>query len=244
MRRVTGWWAWACRTSTIPRSVPCRRSCSKWRAAPEAVVRRRYTGRPPVDGRPMTFPFRAVLFDLDGTLIDSAVGIAEAVNRTLLALGHAAQDESTVRSWIGDGARLLLRRALDHAGATLPDGDGFEAAYALLMRHYGDSLPRQAVAYPGAAQALRDLRADGVRVALCTNRPARFIAPLLQALGWEDCFEAVVGGDTLPERKPDARPLLHIAESFGLGAAQCLMVGDSRTDADAAAAAAMPLALV
>ena len=114
----------------------------------------------------MRFPFRAVLFDLDGTLIDSAVGIAEAVNRTLLALGHAAQDESTVRSWIGDGARLLLRRALDHAGATLPDGDGFEAAYALLMRHYGESLPQQAVAYPGAAQALRDLKAAGARVAL------------------------------------------------------------------------------
>lgn len=192
----------------------------------------------------MRFPFRAVLFDLDGTLIDSAVGIAEAVNRTLLALGHAAQDESTVRSWIGDGARLLLRRALDHAGATLPDGDGFEAAYALLMRHYGQSLPQQAVAYPGAAQALRDLRAASVRVALCTNKPARFIAPLLQALDWEDCFEAIVGGDTLPERKPDPRPLLHIAEGFGLGAAQCLMVGDSRTDADAAVAAAMPLALV
>ena len=193
---------------------------------------------------PMTFPFRAVLFDLDGTLIDSAVGIAEAVNRTLLDLGHAAQDEATVRGWIGDGARLLLRRALDHAGATLPDGEGFEAAYALLMRHYGDSLPRQAVAYPGVDEALRALRDRGVRVALCTNKPARFIDPLLQALDWLQRFEAIVGGDTLPERKPDARPLLHIAEGFGLAPGDCLMVGDSRTDADAARAARMPLALV
>lgn len=192
----------------------------------------------------MTFPFRAVLFDLDGTLIDSAVGIAEAVNRTLLDLGHAAQDEATVRGWIGDGARLLLRRALDHAGATLPDGEGFEAAYALLMRHYGDSLPRQAVAYPGVDEALRALRDRGVRVALCTNKPARFIDPLLQALGWRQRFEGIVGGDTLLERKPDARPLLHIAEDFGLAPDQCLMVGDSRTDADAARAARMPLALV
>ena len=192
----------------------------------------------------MSFPFRAVLFDLDGTLIDSAVGIAEAVNRTLLDLGHAAQEESTVRSWIGDGARLLLRRALDHVGATLPDGEGFEAAYALLMRHYGDSLPRQAVAYPGADETLMTLRERGVRVALCTNKPARFIDPLLRALDWQDRFEAIVGGDTLPERKPDARPLLHIAEGFGLASDQCLMVGDSRTDADAANAAHMPLALV
>ncbi len=192
----------------------------------------------------MTFPFRAALFDLDGTLIDSAGGIAEAVNRTLLALGHAAQDEATVRGWIGDGARLLLCRALDHAGVSLPAGEGFEAAYALLMRHYGESLPRQAVAYPGAAEAMRALQADGVRVALCTNKPARFIAPLLDALDWHGCFEAIVGGDTLPERKPDARPLLHIAEGFDLVPGHCLMVGDSRTDAEAARAAAMPLALV
>ncbi|MGJ4728273.1 phosphoglycolate phosphatase [Luteimonas sp. SDU101] len=192
----------------------------------------------------MTFPFHAVLFDLDGTLIDSAGGIAEAVNRTLADLGHATQDEATVRGWIGDGARLLLRRALEHAGAAVPEGNAFERAYALLMRHYGDSLPRQAVAYPGAAEAMRGLRARGVRIALCTNKPERFIAPLLEALGWQDSFEAIVGGDSLPERKPQARPLLHIAEGFGLDARACLMVGDSRTDADAAAAAAMPLALV
>ena len=192
----------------------------------------------------MTFPYRAALFDLDGTLIDSAGGIAEAVNRTLLDLGHSAEEEAAVRAWIGDGARLLLRRALDHAGAVLPDGDGFEAAYALLMRHYGDSLPRQAVAYPGVAQALEALHGRGVRIALCTNKPARFIDPLLEALGWEARFETIVGGDTLPERKPDARPLLHIAEGFGLAAEQCLMVGDSHTDAEAARAAGMPLALV
>ncbi len=191
----------------------------------------------------MSFPFRAVLFDLDGTLIDSAVGIAEAVNNTLRDLGHETQPEATVRTWIGDGARLLLQRALAHAGAPR-DGEAFEAAYALLMRHYGDSLPRQAVAYPGAGEVLAALRARQVRVALCTNKPARFIAPLLQALGWQDRFEAIVGGDTLPERKPDARPLLHIAEGFGLAPGECLMVGDSRTDAEAAQAAAMPLAMV
>lgn len=192
----------------------------------------------------MSFPFRGALFDLDGTLIDSAVGIAEAVNHTLLDLGHAAQPEATVRSWIGDGARLLLRRALDHAGALPREGAAFEEAYALLMHHYGQSLPRQAVPYPGAGEVLDALRDRQVRVALCTNKPARFIEPLLRALGWQERFEAIVGGDTLPERKPDARPLLHIAEGFGLAPAQCLMVGDSRTDAEAAQAAAMPLAMV
>src|SRR5690606_35825345 len=103
---------------------------------------------------------------------------------------------------------------------------------------------RQAVAYDGAADCLRQLRARGLPVSLCTNKPERFIAPLLEALGWQSAFDAIVGGDTLPERKPDARPLLHIAEGFGLPAAECLMVGASRTDAEAAHAAGMPLALV
>ena len=108
------------------------------------------------------------------------------------------------------------------------------------MRHYGASLPLQAVAYPGADEALRGLRARGVRIALCTNKPERFIAPLLEALQWQTLFDAIVGGDTLAERKPSPAPLLYIAERFGVPAGQALMVGDSQTDADAAQAAGMP----
>lgn len=192
----------------------------------------------------MPFPFRAVLFDLDGTLIDSAAGIAEAVNNTLQDFGHAREDEATVRTWIGDGARLLLQRALAHAGAGLPEGEVFESAYARLMRHYADSLPLQARAYPGAGEGMRGLRDAGVRVALCTNKPERFIVPLLEALGWKGMFDAIVGGDSLAEHKPHPEPLLHIARGFGVEVRECLMVGDSRTDAEAANAAGMPLALV
>ena len=192
----------------------------------------------------MPVPARAVLFDLDGTLIDSASGIAEAVNRTLLELGQRREDPAVVRGWIGDGARLLLHRALAHAGADLPDGPAFDAAFAVLMRHYGESLPQQALAYPGAGEALHGLRARGVPVALCTNKPGRFIGPLLDALAWSSLFDAIVGGDTLPERKPSPVPLLHIADGFGVAPGDALMVGDSRTDADAAQAAGMPLLLV
>ncbi len=187
---------------------------------------------------------RAVLFDLDGTLIDSAVGIAEALNRTLAELGCAREPEALIRGWIGDGARELLTYALDHAKKPAADADAFDAAYARLMRHYADSLPLQAVAYPGASEVLNALRDGDIRTALCTNKPERFIAPLLEALGWEDAFDAVVGGDTLPQRKPDPAPLLHCAALLGVAPAQCLMVGDSRTDADAAHAARMPLVLV
>lgn len=192
----------------------------------------------------MSYPYRAVLFDLDGTLIDSAAGIAEAVNRTLAELGLAREPEALIRDWIGDGANVLLQRALAHAGADVPQGPAFERVYARLMHHYRDSLPLQAVAYPGAEQTLRALRAQDVKVALCTNKPERFIAPLLHALQWQDLFDAIVGGDTLTERKPDALPLRTIAEGFDLQMEQCLMVGDSATDAGAAQAAGMPLVMV
>ena len=187
----------------------------------------------------------AVLFDLDGTLVDSAGGIAWALDRTLEDLGHAAVGEALARTWIGEGARTLLRRALAHAGSPLPrDAPGFAQAFERLMHHYDASLPRQARAYPGAEQALRGLRARGIRVALCTNKPERFIGPLLETLSWRGLFDAVVGGDTLPEAKPSPQPLRHLAEGFALRPADCVMVGDSRTDADAARAAGMLLVLV
>jgi phosphoglycolate phosphatase len=192
----------------------------------------------------MTAGPRAMLFDLDGTLVDSAHGIAWAVNQTLGELGHPSADDALVRTWIGEGARFLLHRALRHAGADLPDGDAFDRVFALLMRHYAASLPRQARAYPGVDDALRGLRARGVAVALCTNKPERFIDPLLDALGWRALFDGIVGGDTLPECKPSALPLLHLARAFDAPVEACVMVGDSHTDAAAARAAGMPLVLV
>jgi phosphoglycolate phosphatase len=189
------------------------------------------------------FP-RAALFDLDGTLIDSAHGIAGAVNETLAELGHARAEHAVVLEWIGEGARILLHRALRHAGDDVPDGPAFDDRFALLMRHYADSLPQQARAYAGAAEALRGLRARGVKVALCTNKPERFIAPLFDTLDWHPLFDGIVGGDTLPQCKPQALPLRHLADTFDVAVGDCLMVGDSRTDADAARAAGMPLVLV
>ena len=185
-----------------------------------------------------------MLFDLDGTLIDSASGIAEAVNCTLDELGHPRQHESVVLGWVGEGARILLHRALRHAGAGLPDGEEFDSRFALLMRHYAASLPLQARAYPGVEDALRGLRAQGRKLALCTNKPERFIAPLLDALDWHGWFDGIVGGDTLAKPKPSALPLRHLAEGFGVAVDDCLMVGDSHTDAEAARAAGMPLVLV
>jgi phosphoglycolate phosphatase len=186
------------------------------------------------------FPYPLVLFDLDGTLVDSAADIAEAVNRTLDELGHPRQPEATVRAWIGLGTRVLLDSALRHAGST----QTVDAEMPRLMRHYGDCLLLNARLYPGTAETLDALAADGTTMAICTNKPERYVRPLLDAMGISGCFDGIVGGDTLPERKPHAMPLLHLAQLHGRHPRECLMVGDSEADAGAAHAAGMDLVLL
>ena len=188
----------------------------------------------------MSFPYALVLFDLDGTLVDSAADIAEAVNRTLDELGHAREDEATVRSWIGLGTRVLLESALRHAGS-IADVD---AVMPRLMVHYEDCLLLHARLYPGTVEALDALADAGVAMSMATNKPERMARVLAHAMGIDRYFTHVVGGDTLAERKPHAMPLLHLAALHGVPAADTLMVGDSEADAGAAKAAGLDLVLL
>ncbi len=175
----------------------------------------------------------ALVFDLDGTLVDSAEDIAEAINRSLEELSLSRVSEATVRSWIGEGVRRLVAIALAHAGSErTPD-----EVMPLFMRHYHDCLLRSPRLYDGVADALQQLQARGLPMAICTNKPSALVPPLLAHLG-------IVGGDTLPQRKPSPEPVLHAARLLGRAPAQCLMVGDSATDLEAANAAGMPIALV
>ncbi|MGH8060889.1 MAG: phosphoglycolate phosphatase [Pseudoxanthomonas sp.] len=188
----------------------------------------------------MSFPYSLVVFDLDGTLVDSASDIAEAVNRTLVDWSLPWQQEAVIRGWIGDGARALVASAFAHAGKAI-DLDEVMPGF---MVHYADCLLLYPTVYPGVVETLRALRGKKVAVAVCTNKPERFVRPLLDALELGGYFECIVGGDTLPERKPSAVPLLHVVDHFGLQASQCLMVGDSATDLQTAQAAGVPMALV
>ena len=185
------------------------------------------------------FPWKLVLFDLDGTLVDSALDIAEAVDRMRVELGLPPVGEARVRGWIGDGVRVLLQRALADGG--LLDLDVLMPRFVV---HYEACLLLHARVYPGVRETLEGLAARGVPMALCTNKPSRFVPPLLDAMGIARHFSAIVGGDSLPERKPSPVPLLHLAARFGQLPAACLMVGDSGADAEAAHAAGMPLVLV
>ena len=188
----------------------------------------------------MSFPYSLVVFDLDGTLIDTASDIAEAVNRTLVDWSLPRQEEAVIRGWIGDGARALVASAFTHAGKAI-DLDKVMPGF---MVHYADCLLLYPRVYPGVVETLQALRESNIAVAICTNKPERFVRPLLDALRLGEYFECIVGGDTLPERKPSAVPLLHVVDHFGLQPMQCLMVGDSATDLQTAQAAMMPMALV
>jgi phosphoglycolate phosphatase len=188
----------------------------------------------------MTFRYSAVIFDLDGTLVDSVADIAEALNLTLRDHGLQQVDERTVRGWIGEGVRALTATALAAQHSRLD----VDAVMPGMMRHYGDCLLHRPQLYDGVVEALQQLHTLEVPLAVCTNKPIRFVAPLLEHLGLRTLFAALLGGDSLAERKPGAAPLLHLAAQFGAPPARCLMVGDSATDAAAARAAGMPLAMV
>lgn len=188
----------------------------------------------------MDYPFPLVIFDLDGTLVDSLADISEAVNLTLADLDLPPFDQPTIRGWVGEGVQSLVASALQAAGSTLP----LEQVMPGFMRHYGDTLLHHPRLYSGVTEALAGLQSRGVVLALCTNKPSRFVVPLLEHLGIAARFSAVLGGDSLAERKPAAAPLLHLCAQFGHTPAQSLMVGDSAVDAAAANAAGMPLALM
>ena len=120
----------------------------------------------------------ALVFDLDGTLVDSAEDIAEAINRSLEELSLSRVSEATVRSWIGEGVRRLVAIALAHAGSAR----AADEVMPLFMRHYHDCLLRSPRLYDGVADALRQLQARGLPMAICTNKPSALVPPLLAHL--------------------------------------------------------------
>jgi phosphoglycolate phosphatase len=183
---------------------------------------------------------RLIIFDLDGTLVDSLPDLTRAVNAAMADFGRPPVAREVVAPWIGRGSRVLLQQAFaHHAIDTAPKDFDFEAAFARFMVHYGEHLTGESRLYDGVAEALAALRTRGIAMAVCTNKPERFVAPLLRALDVGGHFSALLGGDSLPQRKPDPAPLLHLARQLDASPGECLMVGDSRHDVEAARAAGM-----
>lgn len=180
---------------------------------------------------------RLVMFDLDGTLMDSVPDLAAAVDKMLMLLGREPAGIERVRDWVGNGSRVLVRRAL--AGGLNHDGVADELAdeaLALFMQAYSGGHELTAV-YPGVRECLDWLREREVKLAIITNKPAQFIEPLLEEKGLAGYFDWLVGGDTLPQQKPDPAALFWVMDKAGVAPGESLFVGDSRNDVRAAKAA-------
>ena len=197
---------------------------------------------------------RGVAFDLDGTLVDSAPGLTAAVDNALYALELPMAGEERVVTWIGNGADVLIQRALTWARqerATLraaqgkpsvdhddiPQAEQQAILRKLFDRYYGEVAEEGSFLFPAVADTLGALHAKGLPLALVTNKPTPFVAPILSSLDIAKYFTVVIGGDDVKNKKPHPEPLLMVAEKLGLAPAELLFVGDSRNDIQAAKAA-------
>ncbi len=175
---------------------------------------------------------RVVLFDLDGTLVDTAPDLAAATDYMLESLSLPPVGEARVRTWIGHGVSHLIKCAL--AATSGSEQDLFESGSRLFLDYYAGHLADRTLPYPGVVEALDELVGRGLRLGVVTNKPARFTEPLLESLGLRDAFQAVVTGDAVKEQKPAPEPLLQAVRLCGGIPRQAIMVGDSMTDVEAA----------
>ena len=184
---------------------------------------------------------KAVAVDLDGTMLDTVEDLAIAVNMMLERIGRAPLDQTLVRNFVGKGINNLVERSLVGALEGKPDAALYEKALPIYMACYAEVNGRHTTMYPQVREGLDALRAAGFKLACVTNKSERYTLPLLAQTGLDAYFSLVVAGDTLPKKKPDPLPLLHVAQAFGLATGELLMIGDSLNDAEAARAAGCPI---
>ena len=174
-----------------------------------------------------------LIFDFDGTLIDSVPDLADATNAMLTTLGKAPYPLETIRNWVGNGSKMLVERALVGKIEVLEGElteEAVDHAEQVFFDAYKNTSGSKTVAYPDVDSGLRKLQAAGFKLALVTNKPIRFVPKILQSFGWQDLFSEVLGGDSLPTKKPDPEPLLNVCNALNINPAQAVMIGDSRND--------------
>jgi phosphoglycolate phosphatase len=186
---------------------------------------------------------RAIVFDLDGTLVDSAPDLAAATDHVLHTFGRPPVGLEAVRKLVGDGARALVVRGFESTGA-LPPPEQIDRAVEIFLDHYAANIAAHTRPFPGVVAALDRLRDAGLRLGICTNKREGLTHALLRELGLAGYFDAVVGGDTLPVRKPDGGHLLGTLAAMQSGPADAVMVGDSINDISAARSAGVPVVAV
>lgn len=179
----------------------------------------------------------AVAFDLDGTLVDSALDLTVAVQDCLTELSLPLCSEAQVRSWIGNGAEVLMQRALIFAAGEAYTQAQLHAVMPRFKWHYQQNLQKHSRLYDDVQTVLARLNEANVRLAIVTNKPYGFTVPLLEGFKLRHYFSVVLGGDSLSAMKPDPLPLQHLLQLWDLKGDELMMVGDSRNDILSAKAA-------
>ncbi|HEX5419300.1 MAG TPA: HAD family hydrolase [Gammaproteobacteria bacterium] len=190
----------------------------------------------------MSSPFQGIrlaAFDLDGTLVDSVGDLCHCLGEALESAGLPRPNEAQTRSWIGGGVELLIRRAL-HWSLGKPGDPIFDPVYGAFSACYRENLFVRSRLYPEVPETLAALRGRGLHLCCITNKQAGFAEGVLEQAGILGCFDLVLGGDSLPEKKPSALPLETAARRLGAPSSAAVLVGDSERDFEAAQAAGWP----
>ncbi|MGE0499381.1 MAG: phosphoglycolate phosphatase [Rhizobiaceae bacterium] len=184
-----------------------------------------------------------IVFDLDGTLVDTAPDLLASLNHSLEAGGAARAEAARFREFVGHGGRVMIERAFQAQSRPL-NGPEHDRLLALFLEHYSAGIPGQSRPYPGVVEALGRFAGAGWMMAVCTNKFEENSVRLIEALGLSAHFAAICGQDTFPWRKPDPRHLIDTITKAGGDPTRAVMVGDSRTDIDTAKAAGIPVVAV
>jgi phosphoglycolate phosphatase len=180
------------------------------------------------------------VFDLDGTLIDTAADLTRALTFALAEHRHGHFDPNSLRDYAGTGGRGMLAYWSKLNGIELAEHD-IETVYATFLKHYQSNMPGYSAPYPGALKFVQDLRARGWKTAICTNKPQALAVKLIDALGLSDAFDALCGADFFDVRKPDPRHLTGTINEAGGDAKAAVMFGDSENDVLVAQRASIPV---
>ena len=167
-----------------------------------------------------------LIFDLDGTLIDSAPDLAESVNYTLRTLGKKEVSLENVRSFLGNGAEKLITRALS-GGSDIWESEEVQKALRIFKNHYKNNVCNKTFLYEGVKETLEKLP---YKKAIVTNKPYEFVGPILEKLDIKKHFDLWIGGESLKEKKPSPKPLLYVCERLGFLPQNAVMIGDSKND--------------
>ncbi|MFT5221466.1 MAG: phosphoglycolate phosphatase [Gammaproteobacteria bacterium] len=194
----------------------------------------------------MTDPdqYKMVLFDLDGTLVDSVPDLAWCGDEMMRQLGLPARGIESARCWVGNGVERFVKRFLTNSMLDEPPTELFDRGFQLFDRLYTDNVCQYSELYEGVLEGLESLKKAGLHLACVTNKAERFSTRLVGEIGLKQYFNLVVSGDTTSQKKPHPMPLLFAAKHYSCSPADCLMVGDSSNDVAAARAAGFAVACV